>query len=119
MAGYELTGTVKVVMDPVTFDSGFIKREFVVTTDNDRYPQNIKFECVKDRCALLDGVEPGKRVTVTFDVRGNEYKGKYYVNLSAWKVEAERAGAEPDSEGGAPLDQRAPPADEGGEGMPF
>jgi len=120
MAAYELTGTVKVVLDPMKFDSGFTKREFVVTTDDDRYPQHVKFECVKDRCALLDGVEPGQRVTVTFDVRGNEYKGRYFVSLSAWKVEAEKAPAEPDaSEGGTPLDQRTPPADENAEEMPF
>jgi hypothetical protein len=32
MAAYELTGTVKVVMDVMKFDSVFTEREFVVTT---------------------------------------------------------------------------------------
>ena len=82
MAGYQLTGTVKLVMDVVKFESGFSKREFVVTTTDDQYPQEIKFECVKDRCALLDDIKPGQRVTVSFDLRGNEYKGRYFVNLS-------------------------------------
>ena len=58
MAAYELTGTVKGVMDEVTFDSGFTKREFVVTTADERYPQDLKFECVKDRCALLRTSSP-------------------------------------------------------------
>jgi hypothetical protein len=88
MPGYELTGTVKVVMDVVRFDSGFTKREFVVTTVEERYPQDIKFECVKERCELLNDVKPGQRVTVSFDLRGNEFKGKYFVSLSAWKVQA-------------------------------
>jgi hypothetical protein len=113
MAAYELTGTVKVVLDLMKFDSGFTKREFVVTTDDDRYPQHIKFECVKDRCALLDAIKPGQRVTVSFDVRGNEYKGRYFVSLSAWKVGATEETSEPESsEDGPPLDQRTPPADE-------
>jgi single-strand DNA-binding protein len=120
MAVYELTGTVKVVMDVVKFESGFSKREFVVTAADDQYPQEIKFECVKDRCALLDEVKPGQRVKVSFDLRGNEYKGRYYVNLSAWRVEAMKEEPGPDSsEDGPPLDQLTPPGDEGAEEMPF
>jgi hypothetical protein len=116
MAAYELTGTVKVIMDAVTFDSGFSKREFVVTTDDDRYPQSIKFECVKDRCKLLDDIKPGQRVTVSFDLRGNEYKGRYFVNLSAWKVEAAKEVPTPDAgDDGPPLEQLTPPEDEGEE----
>ena len=25
---------------------------------------------------------------MNFDIRGNEYNGKYYVNLAAWKIQA-------------------------------
>lgn len=118
MAAYELTGTVKVIMDQVKFDSGFTKREFVVTTDEERYPQAIKFECVKDRCALLDAVKPGQRVKVQFDIRGNEFKGRYFVSLSAWKIApADEGGAADDDN--PPLDKMTPPADEGSEDMPF
>ena len=31
MAFYEMTGTIKIVLDKKTFNSGFTKREFVVT----------------------------------------------------------------------------------------
>jgi hypothetical protein len=87
MAAYEMTGAVKVMMDEVTFSSGFNKREFVVTTEDDRYPQDIKFECVKDKTAMLNDVQVGQRVKVTFDLRGNEHEGRYYTNLSAWRLE--------------------------------
>ena len=93
MAAYEFSGTVKAIMDLVTFDSGFCKREFVVTSKDDKYPQDIKFECVKERVALLDSVQPGQRVSVTFDLRGNEYNERYFVNLAAWKVQPAEAGA--------------------------
>jgi len=122
VASYDLTGTVKVVMDLQTFDSGFTKREFVVTTEDDRYPQDLKFECVKDKTALLDDVQPGQRVTVTFDLRGNEYNGRYYVNLTAWKLAPadEDGGAAPGDDDLPPLDQLTPPDDdEGGDSMPF
>ncbi len=110
MPSYDLTGTVKLVTDQQTFDSGFTKREFVVTTEDERFPQDIKFECVRDKCSLLDGVEPGQRVAVTFDLRGNEYNGRYYVNLTAWRIEA-AAGTQEEGAEGAPADE-GPPLDQ-------
>ena len=84
---YELEGTVKAVMPQQTFGSGFTKREFVVTTASDRFPQEIKLECLKDKAALLDKVSSGDKVKVTFDLRGGEHNGRYFVNLVAWKIE--------------------------------
>ena len=85
-APFELVGSVKVIMDMMTFPSGFTKREFVVTIEDD-YPQDIKFVCKKEKCALLDALAVGDRVKVSFRLRGNEYKEKYYVDLEAFKVE--------------------------------
>jgi hypothetical protein len=81
----ELQGTIKIIFETQEFDSGFKKREFVVTTDGD-YPQDIKFEFIKDKVDILDKYSEGQRVDVSFDIRGNEYNGKYYNNLQAWKV---------------------------------
>lgn len=85
-ATFELEGTVKEILDLQTFPSGFTKREFVVETTDDRYPQSIKFETVKDRTSMLDSLSKGDKVRVSFDIRGNEFKGRYYVNLNAWKI---------------------------------
>jgi hypothetical protein len=85
---YEAAGKIKLINDTQSFPSGFTKREFVVTTSNDKYPQDLKFEIVKDKCPLLDAFQPGQEVQVTFDIRGNEYNGKYFVNLSCWKIQA-------------------------------
>ncbi len=89
---YEASGTLKLILDTQTFASGFSKREFVITTDHDKYPQELKFEVVKDRCALLDDFKVGQAVRLNFDIRGNEYNGKYYVNLSCWKIQAADGG---------------------------
>ncbi len=32
---------------------------------------------------------------VSFNVRGNEYKGRYFVNLQAWKISGATAKAAP------------------------
>ncbi|MEN8887012.1 MAG: DUF3127 domain-containing protein [Winogradskyella sp.] len=83
----QLSGTIKLIGEKQTFDSGFQKVEFVLTTNDEKYPQDVKFEIVQDKVDdFLKYNKVGKAVDVSFNVRGNEYKGKYYVSLSAWKV---------------------------------
>lgn len=101
---YEAKGKIKLISDTQTFPSGFTKREFVLTTAHDKFPQDLKFEVVKDRCTMLDEYSEGQNVLVTFDIRGNEYNGKYYVNLSCWKL----AGGEGGGGGGGGYSQEAP-----------
>lgn len=86
---YELQGQIKLINDTQTFDSGFQKREFVVTSEDDKYPQDVKFEVVKDGCEKLDDYNVGDNVNVSFNIRGNEFKDKFYVNLQCWRMEAQ------------------------------
>jgi len=95
---YEAAGKLKWIGETQNFPSGFSKREFVVTTAYDKYPQDLKFEVVKDKCPALDPFDLGQDVQVSFDIRGNEYNGKYYVNLACWKIqEAAASSAVPSS----------------------
>lgn len=97
---FELEGTLKHLLETQTFASGFSKREFVVEVPDGKFPQMIKFECVKDKIAMLEGLQPGDQVKVAFDIRGSEYKERFYVNLNAWKISksggSEGGGGEPD-----------------------
>ena len=45
----------------------------------------------------------GDDVAVSFDLRGNEYKEKYYVDLNAWKVDLLRKGASKVTEPAEPV----------------
>jgi hypothetical protein len=104
----EIVGTIKQISEPITTASGFTKREFVVTTD-ERYPQPIALELVKDKCATLDKFREGERVRVSFNLRGREYNGRHYVNLQAWRI----ASCETEAAAPAPkqAEANAPPAD--------
>ena len=82
----KITAPVHEVMETQTFDSGFQKRILVLKTTGD-YPQTLPFEFVKDKVSLLDDLTVGQVVTVDYDIRGNEYNGRYYVNLSAWRID--------------------------------
>lgn len=94
---YDLTGKVKLVQDAQTFGSGFTKREVIVTVEDGKYPQEVCLEFVQDKISLLDSIQAGQQVTVTFDIRGREYNGRYFVNLRGWKIEAEAAAAAGDA----------------------
>lgn len=87
MASYEFTGTVKKVGELQTFASGFTKKELVVTSEEERFPQDIMFEFLKERASLLDNVKETDRVKVTFDLRGREYNGRYFNSMNGWKLE--------------------------------
>ena len=107
---YELTGTVKVILEEKTFGSGFNVREFVITTEADMYPQDICLQCVKDKVEMVDRLKVGDSVKVSFDLRGREYQGRYFVNLNAWKIEGtgDSTGENNSSDVSPPFD----PADE-------
>ncbi|WP_193213957.1 DUF3127 domain-containing protein [Luteolibacter marinus] len=95
MATFELEGTLKHLFDTQTFASGFSKREFVLEVQDGKFPQMIKFECLKDKTSMLDGLSIGDPVKVAFDIRGSEYKERFYVNLNAWKIsKADGAGGD-------------------------
>ena len=103
----QLNGTIKLIGEKQTFDSGFQKVEFVLTTNDEKYPQDVKFEIVQDKVDdFLKYNKVGSVVDVDFNVRGNEYKGKYYVSLTAWKVFKSQAAA-PATDIGVPSEEIA------------
>ena len=88
---YELNGEIHFIDETKEYGSnGFQKREIVVVTEGDTdYPQLIKVEFVKDKCAILDQFSVGQNVTVKFNMRGREYNGNYYTNIQGWKIDSD------------------------------
>lgn len=111
---YDLTGKVKLIQAVQTFDSGFTKREMVVIVEDGKYPQEINLEFVQDKVRLLDNVQVGQEVTVTFDIRGREYNGRYFNNLQGWKIATSHDATAYSSEGAsfAPTDFAQPDFDD-------
>ena len=86
---YDITGKVKVIGETQVFGAkGFAKRELVLTVEDGKYPQDISIEFVQDKADLLDAVNEGQEVTVSFNIRGREYNGRYYNSLQGWKLQA-------------------------------
>lgn len=78
---YVFEGTVKLVAKVQEFDSGFKKREIIISSLDEKHQQDIKFEFLRDSADKLDGFKSGDLVKVSFELRGNEYNGKFYTNL--------------------------------------
>ena len=99
---FELKGKIKVLFEQQDFPSGFYKRDFVITT-NEQYPQDIKLSALKERVEQLNGLVEGDNILVKFDLRGREYNGNYYVDLNAWRIERDAAESSSDQSSQATL----------------
>ncbi len=86
MSTLSVKGVVVVINDTQEFSKGFKKKTFVIKTEGD-YPQSVIFEAIKDKIEILDGIKVGDIVEVYFNIRGNEHKENYYINLQSWKIE--------------------------------
>ena len=79
---YQLKGTIVHKGELMTFKNDFKKVEIVVETKG-KYPQKVKLEALKDNAVKVDGqLKVGSILDLMFDVKGNEYNGKYYNNLA-------------------------------------
>ena len=117
---YDLTGKIKVIQAAQTFGAkGFTKREFVVTVAAGKYPQDIALECVQEKVNLLDGLDVGQTVTVTFDIRGREYNGRYFNNLQALRISAGEGTNPADGDGRPPIPPDFEDTTDYGDTIPF
>ena len=89
---FKLTGTIKVIGDTTQVTEKFSKREFVIT-EQSKFPQDISFQLMQDKCNLLDGLHVGGQVEVFFNLNGREWinkttgEVKYFNTLNAWKID--------------------------------
>jgi hypothetical protein len=92
MSNLTLTGTLKNKSTVKQVSDNFSKIDFVVTDENTQYPQHVSFQAGNQKTALLDNVNEGDKITVSFNLRGREWTSpqgevKYFNTLEAWKIE--------------------------------
>ena len=97
---FTYTGTVHRIGQLQTFNSGFKKREIVLTATNGEYVDYAVFEAKKDLADRVGLLRPGAPVRVTFVLNAREWDGpkgkRWFGSATALKVEAaDAAGSEP------------------------
>ncbi len=77
------------------------KQEYVIETQ-EQYPKKVCFQLFgADRIAQA-AIQTGEMITVHFDIDSREYQGRWYTNISGWKVERPVADGAPAPEGMTP-----------------
>jgi hypothetical protein len=87
MSESTIKGAIKLINPIKVISDKFSVREFVVTTPDAKYPQDILFQTINDKMDVLESLGVGQQVEVSYNVRGREFNGRYYNTLDAWKVE--------------------------------
>jgi hypothetical protein len=95
MSELTMKGAIKLINPIKVISDKFSVREFVITTPDAKYPQEVIFQTVNDKMDIIAPYGQGQEVTVSFNVRGREYNGKYYNTLDAWKVQGDVATPAP------------------------
>ena len=93
---YEYTGVIEKVLDTQTFQSGFTKRDVVMTDDigtDTKWPNHIAFTFKKEAASILDTVSAGQRAKIRFAIDGRVWndpksgKDRYFTDLTGLKLE--------------------------------
>lgn len=89
----EFSGKVKEVQAEEQVSATFKKQNLIVTTE-EQYPQHIQVEFNQDKCDLIKSLVPGQSVKVFYNLRGREWvnpqgETKYFNSIQGWKIEAQ------------------------------
>jgi len=87
------------------------KFQAVITEQGPQYPKSLVFDVFNDKVAVALGEE----CTIHFETKANEYNGKFYNNINAWRKEGATAAAPSAPASAPPTSAPAPsPAPTGG-----
>lgn len=121
MSELKVTGKITKILDKVTGTkkdgSGeWVKQSFVID-NGEQYNNLASFEVFGDEKVenLNKYNKVGDSVEVTFNISCNEWQGKYYTTLQAWKVFKSDSAV---AQAVAQIDNAIPPAEEE-TGLPF
>lgn len=83
----EITGELKHIGEvEIITTTNAEKRIFVIEIEPGQYSQEICFELFRDKVSLINNFQIGDTITVSFNLRGREYQGRWWVNLQAWRL---------------------------------
>lgn len=83
----EITGKIIHITEKEVFKNDFTKQTIVIETF-EKYAQKIPVEFIKDNIDHLHALQIGDSVTVSINIRGREYQGKYFSSIEGWKVKS-------------------------------
>lgn len=95
----QIKGRIKTIFPTIQVSDKFAKRDVVITTTTDMYPQDILVQFTQDKCAILDLYKSGDEVDVDYNLKGREWinpqgEAKYFNTIEGWRINR-ASGASP------------------------
>lgn len=111
----ELSGKLDQILPKQTGESRrgpWEKQDFIIETQ-DKFPKKVCCTLWGDKTNMLQNLSQGTPLTVSINIESREYRGKWYTDVKAWKLEVggqQAAGASAGSKN-AVVDDIPPPDD--------
>ncbi len=90
--GLSIRGKVMLVLpeETITKKDGttLIKKQFVIETTTDQYPKKVSFQAISDK---VNVPKIGTVCDVYFNIESREYQGRWYSQVTCWKIWEERS----------------------------
>ncbi|MDD4608600.1 MAG: DUF3127 domain-containing protein [Bacteroidaceae bacterium] len=84
----EITGKIIAVLPLLTGEgrNGAWKKQDYVVETQEEYPKKMSFNLWGDKVEKFN-IQLGEMLTISFDIDCREYKGRWYNDIKAWRVE--------------------------------
>lgn len=83
-----IKGTIKTIGEVNVVSDKFKKVEFSIELNFDQYPKVVAFQITNDKIDnFLKYNKVGQSVEVKFNAESKEYNGRFFTNLTAWRVQ--------------------------------
>jgi hypothetical protein len=87
----EVVGKVYFKSEVEEIGNNKMKKQILAVETEDQFPQKYPIEFIKDKVDLLSGVEIGDNISVSVNVRGNEYQDRngvtrFGLSFQGWKT---------------------------------
>ena len=88
----KLEGSLIVKNETIQITEKFAKREFVLETSAEMYPQKVLLQLTQDNVNILDAFNVGDKLEVFINIRGREWAKpetgeiKYFNSLEVWRI---------------------------------
>lgn len=83
----EISGKIIVLNDTETIGAKDFKKRLVVVQTDEQYPQTIPVEFTQEKTTVLNYYKVGDLVKIGINIRGSEWKGRYFANINGWKID--------------------------------
>jgi len=106
---YEVEGLIHHVGEVETFKNNFTKRKVVISKSNGDRTDFTVLTLIKEKCDFVNPSDVGKPVKAKFFVNGNEYQGKWYVDLNCMYFDVQKNDKATPPKSSSPRDTALPP----------